>query len=100
MLFGEFKISPFRIEKRTIPIKKVIQDFENGLKIRNPEKIDHIRSLLVRLEELSQRRTEHLNKRGKVIERTGKKHKRPKKNHIIDAIEKEIELKKELKNNK
>lgn len=98
ILFGEFKISIPKTERKMNMYKKIIENQDDPEKNRySQEKIDRLKEKITTLEELSLKRQEFIKRRGKVIERTGKKEKRPTKSQILDAIEKEIELKKEMK---
>lgn len=90
MLFGEFKIRPKKIESKQVYFDTIINNPDS-----KPENIQRIKELQQRLNFLATKRREHIANKGKVIQRTGKKLKRPKKNEIIDAIEKAIEERKE-----
>jgi hypothetical protein len=102
-LFGEFKASPKKINSKLLLYKTIVnnsqlpEDPDNPRPKARKDNIEKLQEKIPILEDLVNRRLEHFKRKGHVIERTGKKEKRPKKNHIIDAIEKEIELKKEKK---
>lgn len=90
MLFGEFKVRPKKIETKQIYFETIINNPDS-----KPDNVQRIKELQERLNFLAKKRRDHIANRGKVIERTGKKLKRPKKNEIIDGIERTLEQRKE-----